>query len=113
MILQVWQRMERSKDNMKDLVKSFTSTGGPLHVFRNQQFRQWIATGDWLELLLHSTCWADILHFCAEEIRMSLKIADEFIAAVKAALCSSSMETAVFKRNPSVFSYHHDFRISE
>ncbi|KAJ4440852.1 hypothetical protein ANN_10699 [Periplaneta americana] len=36
--------------------------------------------------LLHSTCWAHILHLCAEEIRFSLNIADEFIAVVKVVL---------------------------
>ena len=207
-IPQVLQRMEKSKDNMKDLVEAFTSVGIPLHVFRNQRFRQWIATAtcmqpapsettlrrylvkcaeddlqetkskcegnsvylvvdettdiknrkvvnvlvaplgvvnekprlvktkivehcnadvivnlilDTLDLigvhrsnfivlisdsapymlsagrrlagiapqLLHSTCWAHVLHLCAEEIRFSLKIADEFIAAVKAALAKT------------------------
>ena len=33
--------------------------------------------------LLHSTCWAHILHLCAEDIRFLLKIADEFIATDK------------------------------
>ena len=32
---------------------------------------------------------AHVLHLCAEEIRFSLKIADEFIAAVKAALAKT------------------------
>ena len=43
-IPQVLQRMEKSTDNMKDLVEAFTSVGIPLHFFRNQRFRQWIAT---------------------------------------------------------------------
>ncbi|KAJ4440850.1 hypothetical protein ANN_10697 [Periplaneta americana] len=39
--------------------------------------------------LLHSTCWAHILHLCAEEIRFSLNIADEFIAVVKVVLAKT------------------------
>ncbi|KAJ4447852.1 hypothetical protein ANN_09860 [Periplaneta americana] len=173
--------MEKSKDNIKDLVGAFTSAGIPLHVFHNQRFRQWIATATCMQLapsettlrrylakcaeddfqetkskcegnsvylvvdetsdiknhkvvnvlvaplgvvneksrfvktkivehcnvdvitvhhicfllagvaphLLHSTCWAHVLHRCAEEIRFSPKIADGFIAPVKAALAKT------------------------
>lgn len=36
--------------------------------------------------LLHSICWAHVLNLCAEEIRFSLKVTDQFNAAVKTAL---------------------------
>ncbi|KAJ4440605.1 hypothetical protein ANN_08751 [Periplaneta americana] len=39
--------------------------------------------------LLCSTCWTHVLHLCAEDIRFPLKIAVEFIAAVKAALAKT------------------------
>ncbi|KAJ4430750.1 hypothetical protein ANN_19341 [Periplaneta americana] len=78
-IPQAWQHMEKSKDKMKDLVEAFTFAGIPLHVFRNQRFR------DWLELHLSFYIYT-LGSRIASLSRLSLKIADECIAAVKAAL---------------------------
>ena len=38
------------------------------------------------ENMVHSTCWAHILHLTSEELRMSMPDADKFISAMKAAL---------------------------
>ena len=36
--------------------------------------------------MIHSTCWSHILHLVGEEIRSKLKLADSYIASMKAAL---------------------------
>ena len=36
--------------------------------------------------MLHSTCWAHILHLAAEELRSNMPDADKFISSMKAAL---------------------------
>ncbi|KAJ4439849.1 hypothetical protein ANN_07977 [Periplaneta americana] len=59
--------MEKSKDNMKDLVEAFTSAGIPLNVFRNQRFRQWIATATCMQPAPSETTLRRYLAKCVED----------------------------------------------
>ncbi len=44
--------------------------------------------------MIHSTCWAHILHLVAEEIRGRLKLADKFIASLKQSLVKAPARRA-------------------
>lgn len=44
--------------------------------------------------MIHSTCWAHILHLVAEEIRGKLKLADKFIASLKQSLVKAPARRA-------------------
>ena len=55
--------------------------------------------------MLHSTCWAHILHLVSEELRLAMPEADKFISSMKAALTKAPGRRSTLLQILSEFEY--------